>query len=121
MSLHNLYVTTLSELGIVGCVALIWILVDFWRRNAALRSDAAERRWHELGGRLKLHPVALGLEAAMVAFLVNALFYSMMGLHWFYTMLAVNLLLHAIAVRQPPPLRSRRRRGQARGPMPPVH
>jgi O-antigen ligase len=97
--LHNLYLTTLSELGILGCIALIWIFIDFFKRNAQLRSEAAERRWHELGGRMKLRPIALGLEAAMIAFMVDAAMYSMMGLHWFYTMLAMNLTLHAVAVR----------------------
>ena len=44
--------------------------------------------------------VALGLEAAMAAFMVDAAVYSMMGLHWFYTMVALNLLLHRMTVGQ---------------------
>ncbi|HEY0809503.1 MAG TPA: O-antigen ligase family protein [Longimicrobiales bacterium] len=100
--LHNLYLTTLSELGIAGCIALLWIFIDFFRCNAKLRSEAAERRWHELGGSMKLRPIALGLEAAMAAFMVDAAVYSMMGLHWFYTMLALNRLLYAIVVRNNP-------------------
>lgn len=114
MSLHSLYMTTLSELGIVGVGALIWILVDYWKRNAALRTPAAERRWQELGGRMKLRPIALGLEAAMVAFLANAAIYSMMGLHWFFTMLAINLTLHNLVIRKPPTPRSPRTPGRRR-------
>ena len=60
--LHNLYMTTLSEMGIAGCIALLWIFIDFFRRNAQLRSPLAEQRWHELGGQMKLRPIALGLE-----------------------------------------------------------
>ena len=51
-----------------------------------------------MGGTMKLKPLALGLEAAMVGFLLDALIYSMMVIHWFYTMLALNLLLHALTV-----------------------
>ncbi len=96
--LHNLYLTTLSEMGIAGCIALLWIFIDFFRRNAQLRSPLAEQRWHELGGTLKLRPLALGLEAAMAAFIVDAAVYSMMGIHWFYTMVALNLLLHTLTI-----------------------
>jgi O-antigen ligase len=102
MSLHNLYLTTLAELGVVGALALIWILVDYFRRNAALRSEAAQRRWRAFGGRLSLKHISLGLESAMVAFLVNAVFYPMTGNHAFYTLIGLNLLLHGLAVRGAP-------------------
>lgn len=97
-SLHSFYFTTLAELGVAGCIAVLWILVDFWRRNAALRSAEAERRWAEMGGRMKLRPVAIGLEACMVAFLVTAAFYALSGIHWLYTLLALNLMLHSLTV-----------------------
>jgi O-antigen ligase len=96
-SLHNLYMTTLSELGIVGSIALVWIVVSYFRRNAALRSEAAERVWASLGGRLKLRPLSFGLDAAMVAFLVNAAIYHMTDTHWLFTMLALNLMLHTLS------------------------
>lgn len=119
MSLHSLYMTTLSELGILGSFALLWILVDFWKRVRALRTEAAARRWKELGGRLKLRPISYGMEAAMVAFLANASLYSMMGLHWFYTMLAVNLVLHSVVVRNRPRMpKQRYRRGVSSSPAP---
>jgi O-antigen ligase len=99
MSLHSLYMTTLSELGLFGSFALLWIIVDYFRRNAALRTEAAQQRWQMLGGRFNLKHISLGLESAMVAFMVNAAFYSMLVIHWFFTMLALNLVLHSIAVR----------------------
>lgn len=97
-SLHSLYFTTLAELGVAGCLALIWILVDFWRRNAALRTPEAEERWRRIGGRMRLRPLALGLEACMVAFLVTAAFYALSGIHWLYTLLALNLMLHSLTL-----------------------
>ena len=50
-SLHSLYFQTLSETGIVGSGAFIWILVDFWRRNKVLRTAAAQEYWRRLGAR----------------------------------------------------------------------
>lgn len=116
MGLHSLYMTTLAELGTVGSLALLWVLVDFWKRNAKLRTRSAGLRWQELGGGMKLRPIALGLEAAMVAFLANAAVYQMMGLHWFFTMLALNLTLHNLAVRERP--RPARRRSPRWAPVP---
>jgi O-antigen ligase len=100
--LHNLYMTVLAENGIVGCVVVAWIFFDYFKRNAQLRSPEAERQWREFGGRMKLRPISLGLEASMVAFMFDALVYSMMGIHWLYTMLAINLLLHRVAVQGKP-------------------
>jgi O-antigen ligase len=101
-SLHSIYVQFLSERGIVGFAAFIWMLADFWKRNAAIRSPAAGERWRALGGRLELRTVALGIEASMVAFLVTAGVYSLVATPWFYTLLALNVLLHSLAVRNAP-------------------
>lgn len=100
MSLHNVFVTVLAETGIVGSIAFIWIFVDFWKRNRQMRTEAAQRAWEASGGKMKLLTIALGLEASMIAFMANAMMYAMMSLHWFWTMLALNLLLHNLTVRQ---------------------
>lgn len=107
-SLHNIYFTILAEQGIVGSLIFLWILVDFWRRNAVLRSAAAQEVWRRLGGTLDIKQVGLGLELGMVAFLLTAFLYPMMEIHWFFTMLAVNLLLH----RQVRPYLGQVRRGR---------
>jgi O-antigen ligase len=117
MALHNLYMTTLSELGLVGTFALVWLIVDYFRRNAALRTPEAQRAWAENGGTVNLRAVSLGLEAAMIGFLLNAGLYSMMVIHWFYTMIALNLVLHSVAVRLVPAAhRTLERRGMLRDP-----
>lgn len=97
--LHSAYVQFLSERGAVGFAIFLWILWDFWKRNAALRSNAANERWRAQGGRLDLRMIALGLEANLVAFLVTAAVYSLIGSCWLYTVLALNLVLHSLAVR----------------------
>jgi O-antigen ligase len=109
-STHNIYIQILAENGILGILAFAWILVDFWRRNAQLRTTAAIQRWKALGGRLDLRVTSLSLEAAMVGWMADAFFYSMAGLHWFYTLLASNLLLHTLVrVGLPEPARRNRR------------
>jgi hypothetical protein len=94
-SLHSVYVQFLCETGIVGVAFFGWMLAHFWRRNKVLRTAAAEARWRELGGTLQLKTVALGLEASMAGFLVTAAFYPMLNIHWFFTLVALNLTLHA--------------------------
>jgi O-antigen ligase len=104
-SLHNLYMQTLAELGITGAAALVWILVDFWKRNIRLRTEAAGIRWRMLGGTMDLRSMALALELAMVAFLAVAAVYSTAGKHWFFTIQGLNLLLYHWAVKERPPAR----------------
>lgn len=111
-SLHSTYVKTLSEEGILGVICLLWILVDFWRRNTVLRSKAAARAWERLGGRLRLTPIGLGIEAAMVGWMGAAAVYSLAGSHWFYTILGLNLILHLMVTRE-----MRRARGSGRQPV----
>ena len=94
-SLHNIFVQMLCEQGIAGVSAFLWILIDFWRRNVKLRSKEAQRRWKLLGGTLEVRSLALGLEAGMVGFLLPGMFYGLMPMHWFYTLLALNLVLYA--------------------------
>lgn len=99
-SLHNVYFTILSEQGLVGVLVFGWIVVDFWRRNAQLRSEAGRLAWQRLGGTYDARNVALGLELGMLAFWLTAFFYPMLEIHWFYTMLVLNLLLSEMVRRQ---------------------
>jgi O-antigen ligase len=106
-SLHSLYFSTLSEEGIVGIFVFAWIVVDFWKRNARLRTQAAEARWRAIGGRFKLTAMAFALECGMVGFLMVAAMYSTAGKHWFFTLLALNLTLYSLvfgkSTRRKPP------------------
>lgn len=98
-AIHSTYFQILCEFGLTGTLILLWMLWDFYRRNRQLRSapyDAAFRSRSD--GALKLHQLALGLEAAMVGYLGTSVFYNQIfGVHWLFTLLAVNLLLHRLA------------------------
>lgn len=110
-SLHNVYVQILCEQGIVGSIAFLWILANFWRRNAALRSREAERLWRARGGQYRIRMLALGLEAGMVGFLIPSLFYGLITMPWFYTIIALNLLLHSMVFGRNGKQTARPRRG----------
>ncbi len=98
-NLHNAYFQILSEFGVVGCLLFLWLIGDFWRRNLQLRRPAVLYAWHTRSdGKLDLRYVSLGLELAMIAFLVNSLFYAQLYVHWMYTLLIGNYLLHAVTI-----------------------
>lgn len=98
--LHSIYFQLLSEAGIVGVVAFIVLIADFWRRNLALRRPVAEAVWRDLGGtRFRLRFVSLGLELAMIAQLLNGLWYPLLYIHWFYSLLFLNYAIHTSVER----------------------
>ena len=112
-ALHNIYVQVLAEFGLVGSLAFLGLLVDFWRRNGALRKPEFLEAWRSSGGgRLDLKPLSLALEAAMVGFLVNAIFYDMLYVPWLYCLLTLNAVVHGACLAGMPtaPLRQRIRR-----------
>jgi O-antigen ligase len=99
-ALHNVYVQVLSEFGLVGALAFVGLLIDFWRRNRALRSAKLVTAWREAAPRgLELRAVSLALEAGMAAYLVTGLFYDQLYVHWFYSLLTINAVTHSVALR----------------------
>ena len=100
-TLHNIYIQVLSESGLVGFIAFIVMIIDFWRRNIALRSSAMVRAWQTATDRrLDLRTLSLGLEAAMVGYLVTGVFYHQLYIHWLYSLLTINVVLFEVASRQ---------------------
>jgi len=98
--LHSICPEILSEFGAVGMLAFVALLVDFWRRNKALRSAAFVAGWrHAAPEGPDLTAVSLGLEAAMVAFLITGVFYDQLFVHWVYSLVTVNAVVHATAAR----------------------
>ena len=94
-ALHNAYYQVLCELGTIGFIILLWILIDFERKNAKLRSPEYRQAWAAAtGGEVDLQNLALGLEAIVVGWCVSAYFYNVLQAPWFYGTIMANLLLH---------------------------
>lgn len=98
-SLHSEYFRILAEQGTLGIMAFVWILWDFWKRNAALRTRQAQQIWSEIGGSMQLQSIAYSLEAALVAWMAVSAIYSQSGKHWFYSIIGLNLLIHTLVTR----------------------
>lgn len=118
---HNVYIQVLSEFGLVGIGALAWALWDFQKRNRDLRRPDAVARWTQQNGKWDLRYLALGLEAANIANMLNGLFYASLFMPWFYAIWIANRMLWAITrpTFEPPP--AMRGRHSARILMPPPH
>jgi O-antigen ligase len=94
--LHSSYFQILSEFGIAGSLLFLWLLVDFWKRNAALRTTPYRAAWYAAtGGDYDLRWLALGLESGMVAFWSTAVFYNQLFTPGLYALLTANALLHS--------------------------
>ena len=97
-AVHNVFLQVLAEQGLIGSILFLSLLIDFWRRNTAVRRSASESDTRLLRG-LRTRPLALGLEASMVAFLAASMFYNMLNGIQFYLLLAANVLLHVTWMR----------------------
>ena len=87
---HSFYVATLTELGIVG--TLVWVLLLLWvgsRLRVLLRAGRARSQLAADGGLLTA--VARGLAAGFVATLVGNIFYLTMIFSGFYVILLLVL------------------------------
>ncbi len=92
---HSIYFTILAEQGTWGVVLFGLLLIDFWRRQRWMRRAVPRAVFREeTGGQWDLNLVALALEAAMLGYLLSGFFYAQHAIHWCYSILALNALLH---------------------------
>lgn len=107
-SLHSMYFQILSELGTLGSLLFVALIVDFWRRNRRLRTRAAQNRWRSMSD-IDLYKLAVAVESAMVGLLVTGAFYAVyISMHWLYTLLTLGVLLDGVTSEIPGPQSLRR-------------
>lgn len=103
-AIHNIFFQILSETGTAGVLGLTALLVSFRKRNVVARRIARGLKAHaeskaESDRISSIEQYCLGLEAAMVAFLVNGFFFNLLFYSWFWDMLILNSLLHQRILR----------------------
>jgi len=98
-AIHNTWVQLLSEFGLIGTGLMLWLFVDFWRRNTRLRQPDAMQHWARLtNGRFRLDLLALGIEGALVGIISTGMFYNFLFSEWLYAAMIMNLTLYLVAV-----------------------
>src|SRR5262249_19254610 len=102
-NLHSTYFQILCEFGAVGAVLFYWLGWGFWKRNVAIRTKEFGATRKATGIPRGLRGLALGLECGMVSYLATgALYNQIFNVHWFYSILTLNMLLHRFS-RPPRP------------------
>ena len=97
-SMHNIFFQLLAEQGIIGSAIFLFIIIDFVRRNKSLRTAGAIEHWEKaVGRRFDLRAISLGLEGAMVGFLASGFFYDQLYVNFFYSIVALNLILYSVS------------------------
>lgn len=108
-AIHNTWVQLLAEFGLIGTALMLFLFVDFWRRNTRLRQPDAILYWARLTeGRFRLDLLVLGIEGAMVGIIATGMFYNFLFSEWLYAIIILNLALSLVAV----PRRSRVTKGR---------
>lgn len=92
---HNVYMEILAELGTLGAVGYLWMILDFVVKNWKLRRPSYQRIWEARAGPdWDLRSVLVGMECAMVGFLGCAFFYDQLYYTTFYNLIGLNMVLY---------------------------
>jgi O-antigen ligase len=101
--LHNDFVQIMVEQGVVGLFGLLAMLVYFRKATKFLRTEPVRKVWQEdAGGFIDSVNLALGLEAAMVAYLASAIFYNQYEMNWVWSIIMLALVAASLARRALP-------------------
>ena len=88
---HSIYVETLSEMGLAGAIPFGFLVFTFFRLNSRTRKhlegDAEKRKSFE-------YVLALGLDLAVVGYLVSGAFLTVFYYPHFWVMLGLSVGLH---------------------------
>jgi O-antigen ligase len=97
-AIHNAYFQILSEQGSVGVLVLLLILLDFWRKNSAIQKLLKGKTIldSEIIDHKKYYGIGVGLQIAVVAFLMNAFFYDIIYYPWFWNFIILNRALNFV-------------------------
>ena len=97
-AMHNIYLESLAERGLVGFMLFMALLLDFWRRTHAIRRGSSASDTSVLPG-LRTRMIATGFEAAMLALLGAGVLYNVLD-ETFWGLIIANALFHRAWLRQ---------------------
>lgn len=102
ITLHNDYVQTMAEQGVVGLFALAAVFIHFFKCVRFLRTEAVQKLWaSQTEGFIDSNNLALGLEAAMLAVMVSSVFYPQFYInHWMWSIMMLAFVTTAICRRE---------------------
>lgn len=98
MALHNDYIQVLVEQGLVGLIAFAAVFINFFLCLRYLRTEAVIKVWASRGeGFIDSRNLALGLEAAMIACMANAVFYNQYYVPWLWSLVMLAFVSAAVS------------------------
>ena len=88
---HSIYIEALSQLGLLGVIALLMLWLFFFRLNSQTR-----KRLLDLGSRPRAFEfsLAFGLDLAMVGYMVSGAFLTVLYYPHLWILLALSVCLH---------------------------
>lgn len=93
--LHSTPMTVLSEYGLLGVLAMLFIITDFFRTNAALRRASTVEDCGFAPGYARA--MALALQMAFITVCINSIFYEIMYIAIFWNLITLNRMLYFAA------------------------
>jgi O-antigen ligase len=96
-ALHSNYYQILSEYGLIGVVIFVTLCVSFFRSIRYLTLPKAQAAWEAGGGTTDVGKIAIGIECAMMSFLLTGYFYNQIFVSWFYCLILAAIVMRQIA------------------------
>jgi O-antigen ligase len=87
-ALHNGFFEILCELGLLGSITFLILLLEFFRMNKAIKIISKENSDKER--KYKIYQISLGIKITMVVFLLNAFFYDIIFYSWIWLIFILN-------------------------------
>ncbi len=89
---HNIFIDCMSELGILGFIVFIFMIIAIFYNNYQTRKIVKENELSDF-----LYYTAHGLDAALIGFMVSGFFVSVLFYPYFWINLAMTVALNATA------------------------
>ena len=98
---HNIFIQCASELGYIGLLVFIMMILYTFVNNFRTRKLALQHGWEKKEVKMRfLYYMAYGLDGALVGYLASGFFITVLYYPYFWINLAMTVSLNAIARKQ---------------------